>query len=612
MPLPRRPTYRDLVYDDFAFFMEHVAKVKGAKVGELASPWPMRYAQELIWTTVEKQWKQEGFVRIIVDKSRKMGSSTIIQLFNLWLSMKFGHFETLTMAQSDEDTLALFDISKTCWEAMRPDVRVILTSGETKTKIPDGNTIDLANGSKLVCRTQGGSVNKGRGGTPRFVHLSEVPSWEATRKTTSTDELAAAVLSSVPTEADTFVFIESTPKGASGLFYDMWCNAVSNVRGNLYKAIFLEWHKDPRYVVPDLSAIVKQRNEDLCDELWRASERQDNVAVNNVARDLAWTPLQAKWSWEFKLRPERINFWQQKLVNDCKGSQDRFNEEYPVSADVGFASSGGKYFSQESVQAELKRLSTHTPWKTGALEGEYSSGSARVRVVDTDEDLWRFHRAPVPGHVYRIAVDAAGGGKTSDDDFACINIVDQQTGEQVAMYYAQEYPEYVADQAAWASWLYNRGTVAPENNNHGMAVVQRLKDAHADVPLWHATGSVKTTSYSLSAVIGFATNSGTRPLVWNTLRQWFMSRKLVLYDERILRMEMQHVIVVRGRPEAASKKHDDACMSLGIALLTMEKDQEKEAPPEETVRRRSAAVYSGLDEELMDGEDVRIEDEVWL
>ena len=60
------------------------------------------------------------------------------------------------------------------------------------------------------------------------------------------------------------------------------------------------------------------------------------------------------------------------------------------------------------------------------------------------------------------------------------------------------------------------------------------------------------------------------------------------------------------------KKHDDACMSLGIALLTMEKDQEKEAPPEETVRRRSAAVYSGLDEELMDGEDVRIEDEVWL
>lgn len=613
MPLPKPPTFRDLAYKDFPFFLEHVARVKGAKVGELVAPWPLRYAQEIIFETVDKQMREGRPVRVIIDKSRKMGSSTIIQLLNLWLAQKYAHFETLTMAQSDEDTLALFDISKTCWEAMRPDLRVHLTSGETKTKVPDGNTIDLANGSKLVCRTQGGSVNKGRGATPRFLHLSEVPSWETTRKTTSTDELAAAVLSSVPTEESTFIFVESTPKGASGLFYDMWCNAVGNVRGNLYAPIFLEWFRDKRYVVFESNPLAREKQEALCKRLWTASEQQDNVQVQQLAQDLGWTPLQAKWSYEFKLPPERVNFWQQKLVNDCKGSQDRFNEEYPMSADIGFASSGGKYFSQERIQEDLKKLKLHTPWKRGALEGEYHGDVAKVRVVETEEDLWRFHRGPVPGHVYRIAVDSAGGGKTSNDDFAAINVVDQHTGEQVAMYYAQEYPEHVADQAAWASWLYNGATVAPENNNHGMATVQRLRDAHPSVPLWHAIGSVKTTSYSLSAVIGFATNTGTRPLVWNTLRQWWMSKRLTIYDDRLLRDEMTHVLVVRGRPEHADRKHDDGCMSLGIALLTLEKDQEKDAAPEEQVRRRSAAVFTGLDEELIDGEDMRIEDEeVWL
>ncbi len=597
--------YRALVYEDFTFFCENEAKVPGRN--DLVPCWPFRDAQERIWEVALKQWEAEGLVRLIIEKSRKMGSSTIIQLLNAWLCQKFEYFRSLTVAQSDDDTQELFQIPKVCWESMSPDVRVPLRTG--RSEITQGNVIELANGSRLTCRTQGGSsTGKGRGGSPRFVHASEVPSWEHNRKSTSTDDLAAALLSSVETEANTFIFVESTPKGAHGLFYDLWRQAYLNKRGNIYKAVFLAWHQDRRYVVVNNNPLVRAQRAAQARGLVEAAEREDTAEREFYRLKLGFSELQATWMVRYKLTVEQVDFWQQKLVNDCKSNQDRFNEEFPVDWEVGFASTGGKFFPPAVIQARVLALRDYQPASVGAFA---SAGAFRRH----EEGFWWLHGTPMPGRTYVISADAAGGGQTEEDDYAAAIVLDVVTGDQIAVLRARIGPEELADQVAWASRYFNDAEVGPENLGHGLAVIQRLRDRHPLVPLWHRAYDPKTTRWLYSETIGFATNTTTRPLVFDTFRSDWLEGRIVIHDLRVLE-DMLSIINKRGRgPEAAgTKDHDDTVIASGIACIMRWAHRQGEEQPEEKPTPAqpppwAAATFSFTDTSRVD--DVQQAEEGW-
>ena len=103
---------------------------------------------------------------------------------------------------------------------------------------------------------------------------------------------------------------------------------------------------------------------------------------------------------------------------------------------------------------------------------------------------------------YRIGCDPAEGNPNSDDSAA--TVVDDATGEEVAVLCGKLQPSafaaYIAQLAEW----YNAADVLVERNNHGHAVILWLEDnskAHLlkapdEKPGWPTTSKSKALMYS--------------------------------------------------------------------------------------------------------------------
>ena len=208
--------YIQLCRDDVRFCFKNEFKIRSFDRDTMRwklVPFTLNDEQEHLLQVIERQMKERGFVRIIIDKARKLGMSTFIQALKMHTCMFNPQSHALTVAHEESATRELFRIGKRIAENI--DERVA-TGLKNKAK---GNLLEWHNGSRAECQTQGGSPDSERGSTPNFLHMSELPSWESSRRTTSAADVAQALLNAVPNEKSTIVIIESTAMGMGNLFY---------------------------------------------------------------------------------------------------------------------------------------------------------------------------------------------------------------------------------------------------------------------------------------------------------------------------------------------------------------------------------------------------------
>jgi hypothetical protein len=553
--------YKERCSEDltFCFASEYKIRSVDVKNGRFALvPFDIRgrATQVALLAEYEKQMADRGFVRIIIDKSRKEGCSTEIQALAIHHCQTHPQSHAITVAHETKSTRELFRIGSRIVEGCDPNVLPVLKSK------PKGHMLEWANGSRAECQTQGGSADSERGSTPTFLHISELPSWETRRRESSAADVCQAMLNAVPDVPGTVIIIESTAKGVGNLFHQMWMRAIKNERGNTFVPMFFSWKDNAEYSSPHPNPEIRKERAWLGERLKEAHESGDVEVMADMAVRLEYSQLQAERAVEFGLAPPKIRFWQQTLVNKCNSDQDRFDEEWPLSWEISFVSSGRSVFSGQMIQRRLAQVQKLKPPTSGSLIME----EGRPRII-RDGGGWEFYKLPQKDHRYVLTADAAGGGRSVDDDFAAIQVFDRVTKEQAAEFYSKVTPDFLAEQLAVAAMLYNEGIMVPECNNHGLLVIHYLVSHHAQRMLYRRFSEPGKIAGTETNKLGYSTDTRTRHYMFGLFEGAVRRGELTLYSQRLLG-EMLTLIrnKTSGRPEAAFGYNDDASIAMCIAV----------------------------------------------
>lgn len=174
-----------------------------------------------------------------------------------------------------------------------------------------------------------------------------------------------------------------------------------------------------------------------------------------------WASIFLPWY----IRPERTQEWYEAIKRDLfqqTGSDDDLHEQYP-STDVE-ALAGKSQDKRIPVGWLQQCYEPRDPLSKELLRQEGAPGIPGLHV----------YALPIPGRAYVIGGDPAEGNPTSDDSAAVI--LDEMTGEEVAMLSGKFEPSTFASHIDKIGKWFNNARVLIERNNHGHAVLLWLRD----------------------------------------------------------------------------------------------------------------------------------------
>lgn len=221
-PDPQRLAVVYRAQQDLGWFGQHCLKVR-AKSGELV-PFELNDSQRVLHAIMERQREEKGWVRVIILKGRQQGISTFLAArFYQRTALNRGvNTYILSHEQSASDNLFGIVDRFQRHNPLKPHV------GTSNVKELEFDRLE----SSYVVATAGNKAG-GRSRTVTCFHGSEVAFWLNAR-----DHFASSI-QAVPLMAGTEIALESTSAGASGEFYERYCEAEAG-EGD-YEAVFLPW-----------------------------------------------------------------------------------------------------------------------------------------------------------------------------------------------------------------------------------------------------------------------------------------------------------------------------------------------------------------------------------
>ena len=493
---------RQRLYDDFEFYAKHCVKIR-PKSGPVTAL-ALNGPQKRLLEVIEEQVRTEGRVRVIILKARQQGFSTFVHAWMYWKLSQRHARKGLVVAHQADSTRSLFDMYKRTHNEMPPAVKPATKySSRKELSFP---VLDTA----LMVATAGGE-NIARGETITDCHLSEVGLWPKA----SAEDNFNALLQSVPNEPGTSIFIESTAQGMSGLFYDLWMGAIAGTNG--FIPFFSPWFDSPEYQV------------ETAGDFELTLEEEDLVREYGLSRP------------QLMFRRQRIS----------ATSTDAFKQEYPSNADEAFIASGRPVFNLEQLHNLLREAPQ--PLYRMALEGNVFRKHARG-------ELHVFHELDAKQRYY-IGADVAMG--VAKGDYSVAQILDRQK-RRVAMWRGHIHPDRYADTLYALGMYYNEARIVVENNNHGLVTAVRLGRDLAYPDIYTAVGEGQLNDKD-SFIIGFNTNSKTKPLIIDNLRASMREDEISLLDVTTLQEMKAFIVTESGKMQAEVGVHDDCVMSLALA-----------------------------------------------
>ena len=492
---------RQRLYDDFEFYAKHCVKIR-PKTGPVQA-FTLNGPQKRLLQVIDDQIKTEGRVRVIILKARQQGFSTFVHAWMYWRLSQRHARKGLVVAHMADSTRALFDMYKRTHNEM-PTVVKPSTKYSSRKEL----TFDVLD-TALMVATAGGE-NIARSETITDCHLSEVGLWPKI----SAKENFNAILATIPDSGDTSVFIESTAQGMSGLFYDTWRGAMDGSNG--FIPFFSPWFDSAEYTVE-------------CPDFELTLEEEDLVELYGLSMG------------QLAFRRQRI----------AATSTDLFKQEYPSNADEAFIASGRPVFDLNQIHEMMRNK--EQPVYRMALEGSTFQKHARG-------ELQVFHDKD-PTQRYYIGADVAMGLKTGD--YSVAQVLDRQK-RRVAIWRGHVHPDYFADILNALGFYYNEARIIVENNNHGLVTALRLGRDLAYPDIYTAVGEGQLNDKE-SYIIGFNTNSKTKPLIIDGLRSSMRDNEIEIKDEQTLQEMKAYIVTESGKMEAERGNHDDCVMALALA-----------------------------------------------
>lgn len=489
-------------------------------------PFELNEAQLELYGYIRDAWKAGKPVRIIVLKARQLGISTLIEAIGFWLTATAAFVRGLIVAHTDEATNNLFQMSKRYYDNLPEALKPQLQASNAKELVFDKPL--KAKGSKglgswLKCITAGGK-GIGRGFTVKFLHLSEFAFWPGNKRKT-----LLGLMQAVPDEPGTIVVIESTPNGFDE-FKELWDQAVADHAAGRdgFLPVFFPWFK------------IRSYRRSVPKDFKRTEEEQALADTFNLDdQQLAWR----RWC----------------IAINCGGDVDLFKQEYPSTPDEAFLATGRCVFDKKALVLRRQQVQ--------GLLWEYGSFLPEFNVDGTVRDFkWRQEsggpvrilKHPEQGVPYVLGCDTAGTGT----DFFAGHVLDNRTGEQVAVIHHQFGERTFAEQAYCLAMYYNEALLGVEINysTYPQICLQEL-----GYKRFYIRQRLDTYTGKLTDAYGFETNRKSRPLIVDGLKDVVQECLEGINDYATLGEMLSFIYDENWRSQAEVGSHDDLVMSLAIA-----------------------------------------------
>jgi hypothetical protein len=461
----------------------------------------------------------ETYNENITRKYRQAGVTTVTAA---WLSKKL----QLAKPDNPERVLLIANKRDTAVE-MANKVRHFLEQWPEWLNVgfsPDKNSesrFRLNNGCEV--KAVATSPDALRGYTPTILVFDEAAYIEAG------EDFWAASMASLSTGGK--IILISTPNGFDPIYYGVYDQAIRGM--NDFHITDLRWFKDPRYT-KDLRWIK-------CKDILHYMLNREQYNDDEVVR----TDLDLKdYVKHIEDGYKPFSSWFEKMSKKFLYDRRKIAQEL----ECDFLGSGDGVIPTD-IQENIAKNMIKVPIE------KYMQGT-----------LWQW-KEPIQGHRYIMGVDVSRG---DSEDFSSINIVDFDDREQVLEYVGKMPPDDLA--AICYKWgiLYEAFIVIDITGGMGVATSRKLQELNYKNLYIDGINTQNIWEYNRKAmdkIPGLNFNNKRTQIVAafeEQLRKGFAVR-----SNRLLN-ELNTFVYLNGRPDHMKGAHDDAIMSLSMALYAGE------------------------------------------
>lgn len=501
-------------------------------------PLRLNKSQQRLYDIIQEQWQKGKPVRIIILKARQMGFSTLIEAIIFWLAATAYNVECMVVAHTVEATRNLFAMSKRFYDHLPEKIKPMQRSSNAQELVFDRPTRYRGSGQGLNSRIRvatAGGDGIGRSSTLTAAHLSEFAFWPGDKLATLT-----GLMQAVPDRAGTIVVIESTANGYEE-FKKQWDMAVEAQREGRegFIPVFFPWYEMDEYRRAVPPGFQRTAEEEALSQTFGLDDEQ-----------LAWR----RWC----------------ISNNCGGDLNTFRQEYPATPDEAFIATGACVFDKESIVLRREQVRKEA-WERGRFRVEYDI-TERIKSFAWEPDgkgPVRILVHPEKGVPYVIGGDTAGTGS----DFFGAHVLDNRTGEQVAVLHHQFGERMFAEQMYCLGMYYNEALIGIETNysTYPEVCIESLGYRRL-----YVRQRLDTFTGKLIDAFGFETNTKSRPLIIDNLKDVARQALETIHDFDTLGEMLTFVYDEQWKPQAEEGEHDDLVMSLAIAhhIRTQQSTQE--------------------------------------
>lgn len=520
----------------FEWFAEKFLKIR-TKRGMVA-PFVLNKAQLYAQKKIDEQKRRTGKVRAVVIKGRQQGFSTYIGARFYKITTETIGYSTYILSHESKTTGKLYEMVQRYHDNV-PDFL-------KPTKDSDNAKLGMKFGALQSSYELGTAKNpsSGRGFTAQLFHGSEVAFWP------SADQILAGVMQAVPGEAGTEIILESTANGVGGAFYDYVMDAY---RGDgEFILIFSPWYWEPGYSIKAPADFVRTREE---------VELAALVANHPDGKEFCHELTDGQLA------------WRRAKIRELKSSE-LFKQEYPSHVHEAFLASGRPVFEIPALLAakarcrlpiKLLRYDRHND----KLRDEANQFDLEVDdpqnpttyTFDSVSGLLQLWAEPIEGSLYSIGADVAEG--LEKGDYCSLDIHNEQ-GVQVGHYHGKVDPSTFAYLLNCVGRYFNNAFLGPERNNHGHAVMQKLKELN--YPNLYRQEEFEEHTERATDKVGWLTTLKTKPIIIGNLGNQIIEENTGILCAHTIDQCLTYVYDPKGAMGARDGCFDDCVMSYAIAL----------------------------------------------
>jgi hypothetical protein len=332
--------------DDLNYFAYNQLKIKTKNEG--ITPFQFTNIQLDAHNKIEERKKKGKLIKIVFLKSRQVGMSTYTEarffqkiLFNLAKN-------AFVLADKDKSSQNIFSMTKRYYDNLHPSLQL-------KTLKLSTDEILFETDSSFRVGTAG-SKSIGRSMTINYFHGSEVAFWA------NADEIISGMFQTIPDSPESEIILESTGNGTSGdgAFFFNIVQAGLDPRSD-YLTLFYPWYAQSEYKRKLIEPITLDDEEIFLKKTYNLTDEQ-----------LAWR--------------------RSKILNEFKGREQLFRQEYPSSIQEAFISTTkalvGLQYIESSRKSTIQSLSA--PIVIGVDPAR--TGDRTVITIRRGREILKFYR----------------------------------------------------------------------------------------------------------------------------------------------------------------------------------------------------------------------------